>query len=826
VVLAPLDSDRSCVTERCEAGSCVRERIVDVAPGYFFSCALLESSRVLCWGTNEYGSFGPDYPLRASFTTLTLNGDGYVAEYQDAAGSTATFEYETGDFAGLMNRMVDLRGREHVFTYDTLSANPTGRLITDRGVLDTPTSSAPLQTLSVRAPWEDPVTETTWDRVTLSGPVDPGLNASARDTHYLLRSPNRATVIREVRHGAAWTRSSTPADGSAIFSESWDGTTSTSRTEADPRPGFGRASSYVAESTAVRPTATGSVSSTITTTRTYNPSTSALTTVTTLPPATGTTPTVVTATVAPTSTGFLSTVGTSAALTTHAYTDTRGRVVRIERPGMQRTCIEYPSPTAVRPSLIRTSPLCSPSSSLRREIRFEYNAGTGLRWLTAVREGAGTPASYLSTTMVPDVRGWSDNIRLPGRSSVIDIAYDADGNITSFTPPTRSAHTFTYTPRGGAWTETPPALPGLSGPEVIETVYRPNGTLDHQTYRNGATLHLVPDPDTGYLSNLYTVGDSLPYNISFSNDAGGRPIEIESAMGDMELTWRGPLLERERWIGWSRGATGTITRTVSAAMLLTREAVTLPNSTGTVTTNLDYFYDTDRMLTRAGRTVSAHMHLTRSFGVGITLTARSGSVTPNTTSDITTTSIVSSLGEYTSATSVRNGLTMFEEHICARDDHGRVTSRGERARTSAGGITVRVYRYDYHPTTGFLTRSREYVPQANGTGNGLDVRCSFTTQVEDRSFAYDQAGNRTQYTFNAADQVTSGGRLYDSLGQLRGRTLRVYAYDSLGALRAAERSWPASVWSMTTIRWGDSLPSSLSRGRPVCRYSGSSTAMG
>ena len=58
------------LTETCEASTCVREQVVDVRIGHVFTCALLGSGRVLCWGfvgtTDRFGPTPGPFPVQSA----------------------------------------------------------------------------------------------------------------------------------------------------------------------------------------------------------------------------------------------------------------------------------------------------------------------------------------------------------------------------------------------------------------------------------------------------------------------------------------------------------------------------------------------------------------------------------------------------------------------------------------------------------------------------------------------------------------------------------------------------------------------------------------
>lgn len=733
-------------------------------------------------------------------TTLMLNAEGYLERWIDPAGSEVVLGYDTA-LPGLLTSMTDARGGDHAYSYDAVS----GRLLTDTAPLDAPSAVEPTQSLTM--PTNVTVDRTVWREVTLSLPAEDGLTASARTVSYRTRRLGRGLLERRVERAGASVATRVPADGGDVTMTRWDGSSSVTTMSPDPRPDFGMAAAFPASTTLSRPSvfSATAVATTVTRTRTFDEATHRLTSAVTMPPvdpAPGAPSSTFSSAVEPRvpgGTGFVSRTtpasgdGTRSSRT---LTDARGRPIRIEMPGMYPTCIEYPDGFAVRPSLIRTAPpdasggcTAGAPSTRRREVRFAYDAGPGLRWLTEVRAGL-TDAERLVTTIVPDARGWTDTLDLPGRTTLVDIDYDAHGNIVRFVPPSGHDHGFSYTPRDRLMTTTPPDTDDWTGPEVVSSDYRANGSLRAQTYRNGATLRTELEPSTGYLHRLFVEDDTFANDLVFTNDVGGRPTLIEGTMGNLGLAWGGPVLERETWVPVAgRGANGSVERRVGSSMLLESETSTVCTTTACPARSIDYRYDLDRLLVSAmPRGGLAGIHLGRTFVDGVTLTARSGGTTAAAT-DITTTWDTDGLGELTYSETLRGGTRLFEERICERDEHGRVTRRAERLRTSTGRTTVRVYRYEYD-VRGFLEHVTENVPASGANGNANGLLCGSggtngSSLVDEHRFAYDDGGNRTDQAANEEDQPEVGGRTYDALGQLETRGTRTFGYDTLGQLRTS-----------------------------------------
>lgn len=263
-------------------------------------------------------------------------------------------------------------------------------------------------------------------------------------------------------------------------------------------------------------------------------------------------------------------------------------------------------------------------------------------------------------------------------------------------------------------------------------------------------------------------------------DAGGRPLVVETTMGDMSFAWDGPVLRREAWSaepGAGRGVTGSVVREVGAAMLLDREVVTLDPGSGPVTVTLAYGYDADRVLSSV---VSGSLNLTLSYDSTVTPTATLS------TAGIVTRSSADSFGELVRSSTVVGDAPerlLYEERVCERDSLGRVVRRVELYREFAVSPVLRARRYSYvYSARGFLERATASAPVVTTNPNEA---CGFVMPGGGSTWTYDAAGNRSDLAVNADDQATVGGREYDDLGHLSARTGgHTYSYDVAGHLRS------------------------------------------
>jgi YD repeat-containing protein len=181
----------------------------------------------------------------------------------------------------------------------------------------------------------------------------------------------------------------------------------------------------------------------------------------------------------------------------------------------------------------------------------------------------------------------------------INYMYDANGNVTSITPPSRPNHSFTYTLVNLEESYNPPNI-GLS---VDTTLYSYN--LDKQ-------LTLITRPDGQTVSLDYDSGGRLSAmtlpsgQVSYSYDSTtGKLSTLQTPNSELiTYTYDGSLLKGTTWSGTITGSVGF---TYNSDFRITSETVNGGNS-------VSFTYDNDGLLTGAGslaisairRMVSSH----------------------------------------------------------------------------------------------------------------------------------------------------------------------------------------------------------------------------
>ncbi len=242
--------------------------------------------------------------------------------------------------------------------------------------------------------------------------------------------------------------------------------------------------------------------------------------------------------------------------------DDHARVTCIATAGLHPTRITYTG-DSVRPSSVAQGPFgagCTGGAAPLRQVTYGYPSD-GTRWLTSVSVGA--PDGPVLTTGLTPIHGtgWVTDVDLPGAEGVIHVEYDQRGNITSFAPPGRPAHTFTVTQRDLPLTSTPP----VGGPRVTGTTYTDDGMLETLTLSDGTSLGLTYSAD-GVLHTMDASDGSVHIAVNH-HDALGQPTAVSDASTgvSMQLGYDVSVPVSQSWAG-PGGFSASTRRVVGAAM--------------------------------------------------------------------------------------------------------------------------------------------------------------------------------------------------------------------------------------------------------------------
>lgn len=622
-------------------------------------------------------------------TVLTLDANGNLASIVNPAGEATSMTYGNG---GLLTTFTNPRNQTSNFTYDS-----NGRLVKDQN--------------AAGGSWS-----LTRQNVSNSAHQVDMQSAEGRNIRYLTEALVSGDILRtNTQADGSTTVRLEKVDGTTQFTSA-DGTFLTSATGLDPRFGL---QAPIATSSSIK--VPGGLTFTTTATR-------AVTLSNAIDPTS-----LITQTDTTTINGSLFKTVYDANLRKYTYTtplnrnsvltiDPHHRPLSVQVSGIQPISYSYDA----RGRLIGVT---QSNGTTTQSAAFSY---TPQGWLASVKNAANQTESYQY-----DLAGRVTQKTLAdGR--VILVSYDADGNVTTITPPGRPAHAFAYNAVNLETDYTPPAL----GSQPVVTHYDYN--LDKQpvklTRPDGQTASFAYDAG-GRLASLAT---SMG-NISYGYASGGRITGITVPGGiDLAYEYDGFLPTRATLSGPVAGVIDTV-----------YDNFFRPSRIGVNGSNVSLRYDADGLLIGAG-------------DLTIARNATNGFVTGSTLGQILTSQSYDGFGQLASFTATRGATTLFKEQYI----YNNVGQLTQKTVTAGGQINAYGYGYD---TTGRL---------ADVTRNGVVID----------HFEYDANGNRTlAYGISASydDQdrlVSFGGAMYDYTinGELQriiaGGGTAAYEYDVFGNL--------------------------------------------
>jgi RHS repeat-associated protein len=330
----------------------------------------------------------------------------------------------------------------------------------------------------------------------------------------------------------------------------------------------------------------------------------------------------------------------------------------------------------------------------------------------------------------------------------VGLPYDANGNVTTITPPGRPAHTFSYTPVDLEQTYDPPDV----GLPIDTTQYSYN--LDRQltlvTRPDGQTLQLGYEPTGGRLSTLTLPGSQVT-SYTYSATTGNLSTITTPGGQTLSYTYDGSLLTQSTWSGT---VSGSVTRSYDNNFRITSQSVDGGNT-------IAFGYDTDSLLTSAG-------------SLSVTRSPQHGLITGTTLGTVTDSRSYSTFGELSSYTANVNGSPVFSSTY-TRDKLGRITQKVE---TIQGVTDTYDYMYD------LAGRLKEV--KKNGT-----VTATYNYDTNGNRLSLVTLSGTTSGTYDAQDRLTQYGATtygYTANGELQSTTTggqtTTYQYDVLGNLKS------------------------------------------
>ncbi len=325
--------------------------------------------------------------------------------------------------------------------------------------------------------------------------------------------------------------------------------------------------------------------------------------------------------------------------------------------------------------------------------------------------------------------------------------YDANGNVTTITPPSRPEHQFAYTPMNLGHIDTPPTLASITNP-ITTRDYNKDKQLELVTRPDGQMIDFIYDNTSGKLNTI-----TIPrgnYNYTY-DPTSGKLNQITSPNADtLSFSYDGSLPLSTTWAGTINGK---VSKTYNNDFILKTRQI---NSE----TPINFAYDNDLLLIQAGKT-----SLTRDPGNGLIKQTQLTDGTNNTT----TTRGHNGFAELSSLVVTHNANALYETSY-TRDKLGRITHKTENLN---GTTTDYDYVYDLAgrlikvDTNGITTATYGYDDNSNRTHLNGSLIGSYDDQ--DRQTQY----NGIHYTY------TDNGELKT---KTQGAQITQYHYDVIGNL--------------------------------------------
>jgi RHS repeat-associated protein len=373
-----------------------------------------------------------------------------------------------------------------------------------------------------------------------------------------------------------------------------------------------------------------------------------------------------------------------------------------------------------------------------------------------------------------------------GGSRVTGYTYDENGNLSTLTPPGKTAHTFLVRGDDLVTKYTPPDL-GFTRKSTDFTSFF-DGSPDTTTIPHGTTagtLSVGYDPQ-GRVEHVDTAGGNADFNLTLhyapSTDAT-EPGKLKSIDGpvtgsSMSFTSAGVFPTQTVTTDAVSGLSATVNRTFDNQFRLYSEEMA-----GGPTVTFDY--DDDGLLKTAGA-----LTINRNANNGLLhdteLKVGNSSVTDLYAFATT------GFGELNSYTAKRGATVLFSANYAnGYDKRGRLTSKSETIVDQAGTYEYDEYGYEYDAAGRLKRYTKKNSPPVDYTydANGNRTGAGWSTDAQDRlsaspfaSYTYTEDGARKTRT--ASGQTTT--YTYDLAGNLRAVALPspqaaiTYGVDALG----------------------------------------------
>lgn len=351
-------------------------------------------------------------------------------------------------------------------------------------------------------------------------------------------------------------------------------------------------------------------------------------------------------------------------------------------------------------------------------------------------------------------------------SRVIGYTYDAGDNLASVSPPSSSTHLLQHTVLGAISTYLSPSLG--SGTLNTSFVYNNDRQLTQVTRPNGSVISYAYGSANGLLQSVSTSTEISSF--TYGAYTKHKPETALSPDGITTTHYYNAALT-------PNGTTWSNSGSVSLFYIAGKLFSVTPSSN-----SYYYTYNADDLMTQAGSAV-----LARQASTGLILSSTLGDASETYTYDSTYGEQASYQAKYSSTNLI------LEDYV--RDALGRISSRTIQLGTSTP--VVWEYKYD---SAGRLTEVEKdnivystytYDGNSNRTAalrSGVLISATYDAQDRllthgNRSFVYNQNGERTSQTDSSSSPVDTTTFAWDSFGNLKQVTLPTsaqinYRYDA------------------------------------------------
>ena len=408
--------------------------------------------------------------------------------------------------------------------------------------------------------------------------------------------------------------------------------------------------------------------------------------------------------------------------------DALGRIIQEQITGLES--IHYSYDTRGRLSSILTG-----AGLDERVFTLTYNAEGFLESITdPLNRSTGfrnDPVGRITRQTLPDLRE-------------IDFSYDANGNVTSITPPGQPAHFFDYTAVNLTETYDPPDI-GIT-PDTTSYSYSLDKELTQVLRPDGDTVDFTYNATTGQLTAMTIPGGAYAY--AYDPATGNLTTISDPDGGTLSYIYDGFLLTDETWSG---NVAGTVTRGYDNNFRVTSLSV----NSDVIT----YGYDNDGLLTAAG-------------SLTLSRDAQNGLLTGTTLGNVTTSLSHNGFAEVTGESASYSGTLLYDASFVF-DKLGRIIEKTETIDSSTN-----TYTYGYDLAGRLETVNKNGVVASTYAYNDNGNRLSLTTSSGTVNGTYDDHDRLITYG-SAAYTYTANGELET---KTVGSDITTYDYDELGNL--------------------------------------------